>query len=85
MPHHDHDHDRCMELFERFSEYLDGELDAYERRSIEQHIRACCHCHICFETLKRTVDFCRNTPDVPVPSALTDRLNRLIQDLARKP
>lgn len=83
MAHRDHDHSNCLELFEKLSEYLDNELDAPERRHVEQHIRDCCQCHICFETLKRTVDFCRHTKEEPVPPTLTSRLEQLIKDLSR--
>jgi anti-sigma factor RsiW len=79
---HDHDHDKCLALFEKLSEYLDDELDSQECRRIEDHIRDCCHCHICFETLKRTVDFCRHAHEDPIPSSLSNRLGELIRDLS---
>lgn len=83
MAHHDHDHDRCLELFEKLSEYLDDELSAPDCERIEQHIRDCCHCYICYETLKRTVDLCRSTREDPVPQTLASRLDQLIKDLSR--
>jgi len=79
MTHKDHDHHKCMALFEQMSAYIDRELDDDARRRVEAHIRACCHCHACYETLQRTVDLCRSSADdYPLPSTLSEKLRAMI-------
>ena len=75
MTHKDHDHHKCMALFEKMSEYIDRELDDEARAQVEMHIRACCHCQACYETLQRTVDLCRSSDsvlEIATPSGPTD-------------
>jgi len=80
MTHHRHDHHNCMALFEKMSEYIDRELDDADRAQMEAHIRACCQCQACFETLQRTVDLCRSSaPDYPLPDTLAAKLRALIE------
>lgn len=75
----EHDHHKCMALFEKMSEYIDRELDDEMRARVDAHIRACCHCHVCYETLQRTVALCQSTAqDYPLPDTLTAKLNALI-------
>jgi len=79
MTHNGHDHHKCMALFEKMSEYIDHELDDEARAQVEAHIRACCHCHTCYETLQRTVDLCRSSAeDYPLPDTFTEKLRDLI-------
>lgn len=77
-----HDHKKCMELFAKLSEYLDGELDDETARTISEHLDHCKPCQVCLETLKRTVLLCRSakSSDVPVPESLARRLRELISD-----
>ena len=35
------DHAHCLELFDRLSEYIDGETDESQRLEIEAHIAQC--------------------------------------------
>jgi len=80
MTHHRHDHHKCMALFEKMSEYIDRELSAEDRAQVEAHIRACCQCQACYETLQRTVDLCRSsTQNYPMPDSLTAKLRALIE------
>ncbi len=80
----DHEHHKCMSLFEKMSEYIDRELDDDTRARVEKHIHDCCHCHACYETLKRTVDLCQSTAeDYPLPDNLTEKLQALIEAARR--
>ncbi len=74
-PHnHDHDHAGCLALFERLSEYIDGELDPGLRGEIETHMEACIRCKVCLEMLKRTVLLCNKLEDRPAPESLSRKL-----------
>jgi anti-sigma factor RsiW len=69
-----------MALFEKMSEYIDRELDAEARALVDAHIRACCHCQACYETLQRTVDLCRSSSaDYPLPDSLSAKLRAMIE------
>jgi anti-sigma factor RsiW len=81
-PHHSHRN--CVALFERLSEYIDRELDAPTCKDIEAHIRACKPCQVCLDTLKQTVDFCRNLERRQVPESLSLKLKTAIFDLVKK-
>ena len=84
MAPHDHDHRKCLALFERMSEYIDMELDAATRAQVARHIHDCCHCNACYETLKQTVAICRSaSDDYPLPENLTDKLMHLLKQVSR--
>ncbi len=42
-----HDHQRCLELFGKLSEYIDREMDETERRDFEAHVAECLACLSC--------------------------------------
>ncbi len=78
-----HDHD-CRALFEKMSAYIDRELSDEDRADVEAHIRACCHCHVCYETLQRTVELCQSSAaDFPLPDGLNEKLRALIESAGR--
>jgi anti-sigma factor RsiW len=76
-----HDHTRCLSLFEKMSEYIDNELDEQTRLEIEDHLLHCTQCRICFETLKRTIDICRHVKSKPIPVTLSTRLESLLKSM----
>ena len=77
----EHAHTDCRALFARLSQYIDNELDAALRRDIEQHVAACRACHVCLETLKRTVAFSRHVETVRMPKNAAANLKRFLQKL----
>lgn len=78
-----HDHKHCLELFEKLSEYLDNELDKITCREIEQHIEDCVPCFVCMQTLKRTVDLCKQTANQPVPEQVSRKLREFIENMPK--
>jgi RNA polymerase sigma-70 factor (ECF subfamily) len=81
MKNNNHHHKNCLILFERLSEYIDRELDAATCQDIEAHIKACKPCQVCLETLKQTVNLCRNLERHRVPEAFSNRLKDSISGL----
>ncbi len=75
----DHDHKHCLEMFEKLSEYIDGELDHATCAEIEKHANNCVACFACMETLKRTVALCKNVKDQPVPREFSKKLKEIIR------
>lgn len=68
-------------MFAKLSEYIDKELDELTYRDIERHAQECLRCNTCLETLRRTIDLCRNTGDQPLPQKFSLRLKEVIQNL----
>jgi anti-sigma factor RsiW len=81
MSNHHH-HERCRQLFSQLSEYLDRELDEKTCSEIDAHLEGCVPCRVCMETLKKTVNICRNLDDEDVPPDFSERLKALIGQFA---
>ena len=80
-PHHAHQN--CVMLFERLSEYIDRELDKPTCEEIEAHIKACKPCQVCLDTLKQTVNLCRNLERHHAPETLSQKLKESIYKLTK--
>jgi anti-sigma factor RsiW len=78
-----HDHKHCQEMFKRLSEYLDNELDDITCKEIEQHVKECVPCFSCLQTLKRTVDLCKQASNKPIPKAFSQKLKDIIQNMPK--
>jgi len=74
MREKNHDHKKCLSMFKKFSEYLDNELDDKTCQEIRRHMEECIRCNVCLETLKRTVELCRNIKTVGIPERLREQL-----------
>ncbi len=51
----------CREIFERLSEYIDGELDAKLCECLDEHLQDCEPCLRFIATLRKTVELCRES------------------------
>jgi hypothetical protein len=80
-----HDHRHCLELFEKLSEYLDDELDEVTCQDIEKHVKECVPCFVCLQTLKRTIDLCKQTEARSVPEGFSKKLKEVIQNMPKSP
>ena len=85
MSSDDHDHKHCLEMFEKLSEYIDGELDHATCAEIQKHAEDCVACFSCLETLKRTVALCKNVKEQPIPSNLSEKLKEIIANIPKTP
>ena len=74
----EHDPKHCVEMFDKLSDYIDGELDAMTRRQLEKHIEVCASCKICLVTLKKTVTLCKQLANNPVPEAFHLKLKEMV-------
>ena len=83
MANEHQDHSHCLEMFQKLSEYIDGELDHVTCVEIEQHAESCVACFSCLQTLKRTVAICKNAKEKPVPREFSQRLKEIIQSLPK--
>ncbi len=67
----------CRELFERLSEYVDGELSQEICQEIQRHMEGCDPCIAFAKTLKKTADLCRRLPSQPIPPEVAADLHAL--------
>ena len=75
------EHSHCLELFDKLSEYIDGEMDAAERREIEAHIAQCIACFGCLQSLKRTIALCKQAGRQTVPAVFSEKLQTMLQHI----
>ena len=73
--------DRCRELLEQVSRYLDDDLSAAERRTIEKHLRTCPCCQHMAEGLKHTVEACHKAGAARLPADVRARAKARITTL----
>ena len=57
----------CRSLFERLSEYLDGEIDAEGCADLDAHLADCPPCREFLESLRRTVRLVQSDPSAALP------------------
>jgi anti-sigma factor RsiW len=69
----------CRELFERLSEYVDGELSDDLCREIRMHMQACDPCVAFANTLRKTADLCRRLPEQPMPPEVAANLDAFLR------
>ncbi|MFN7925149.1 MAG: zf-HC2 domain-containing protein [Bryobacteraceae bacterium] len=60
----------CKEVFARLSEYLDGELPPDLCDRIAQHIEGCGPCVEFVESLRKSVEMCRQIPVAERPAPM---------------
>jgi anti-sigma factor RsiW len=80
---HDHPHDRkvCVDLAERISEYLDGELPGDLRLEVEEHVEHCSTCEKFVDSVRRTRDLAHLLPPRELPP---DRLKSISEAVKRR-
>ena len=67
---------RCRELFERLSDYLDGELETELCEEFDAHIYDCTPCTSFLRSLRRTIELTRDLPCPSLPPELESRLRQ---------
>ncbi len=75
---------KCNKAIKELSAYLDGELDAELRQTLEAHLTYCNHCHAVYDTTKKTIElYCDgklfSLPE-DVRARLHDALRRKLQE-----
>ncbi len=72
---------KCLELFSRLSDYLDGTLEPALAAELERHLADCLPCEGVARTLRRTVDLCHRLPPQPVPEDVRREVRALLDRL----
>lgn len=71
----------CKKYFERISEYLDGELDDDICHEIEAHLEECPDCRACLDSLKKTIQLCKEAVKEEIPPDIRERLRKNLRQL----
>lgn len=79
-PDHDHGTKECMKIFERLSDYLDGDLEQELRSHIDGHMDDCPPCTVFLESLRRTVDWVRDAGPSPLTQEQREALRRACRE-----
>jgi anti-sigma factor RsiW len=72
-------------MFERLSEYVDGELSQEICEEIQRHMEGCDPCVAFAKTLKKTADLCRRLPSQPIPPEVAADLRTFLANHLPKP
>ncbi len=68
----------CLEVFEKLSEYLDGDLSPQDCSHIQEHIKDCEPCVAFVESLKKSIqashDLCSDRPVRKLDAAAQQKL-----------
>jgi anti-sigma factor RsiW len=74
-----HDPERCREIFELLSEYLDLELPPEACAEIESHMADCAPCVEFAESLKKTIALCQEHQPGVMPLPLSEDAKTRLQ------
>jgi len=74
---------RCRELVEQLSRFIDGDLTGVERRAVALHLRKCPCCDDFVESLRQTVRVCQDAGHATLPREVRARARDRIRKLLR--
>jgi len=73
-----HDHN-CDEIFALLSDYLNLELPPEACQEVESHLAGCEPCVEFAESLRKTVDLCKQYQPSEMPAPLTEQARRELE------
>ena len=76
MSKHDHN---CDEIFALLSDYLNLELPPEACQEVESHLAGCEPCVEFAESLRKTVDLCKQYQPSEMPAPLTEQARRELE------
>jgi len=82
QPEKDH---HCRDLLERFSAYLERDLDASCCEELEKHLDECHDCVDTMDRLKELVQLCREASSEALPEPSADLRRRILDSLEGEP
>jgi len=75
---------QCKEVFAALSEYLDMELSPASCQELESHLKGCAPCIEFVESLRKSIDLCRNYGPAERPQPLTEEARQQLQEAYKK-
>ncbi len=70
----------CNELIEMLSDYIDGELDKDLCEDLESHLKGCKNCKLMFDSMKMTVQLCRDGSCEDLPPEFQERIQAKLKE-----
>lgn len=64
----------CKEFLSELNEYLDENVDAELRRSLERHVTECPNCWVIFDTTMKTLKVYKGMEPQTIPAEIESRL-----------
>lgn len=71
----------CQEFLDRYSEYLDEEMEPPERERVERHMAECASCRRYDDVMRRGLSLVRQLPPVEISADFERRLHCRIREL----
>ena len=71
--------ERCKEIFAILSEYLDMELPPDSCRELESHLEGCPPCIDFLESLRKSINLCREYSPAELPKPLSEDAGRQLK------
>lgn len=71
---------KCLDYINELNDYLDGEIDSSLCAEIEAHIGQCNNCRIMVDSMRQTVQLCREGKPEQLPAELENKLNNLLKE-----
>jgi len=75
---------QCKEVFAALSEYLDMELSPASCRELELHLHGCAPCIEFVESLRKSIDLCRNYAPAEGPQPLSGEARQQLQEAYKR-
>lgn len=69
----------CKQLFEKMSEYLDGELDTDLISFAERHVEDCTECEENLKIMKKSLQLIRSRTSEKIPDEIRNQLRQAIR------
>jgi anti-sigma factor RsiW len=76
--------ERCKEIFAVLSEYLDMELPPDSCQELESHLEGCRPCIEFVESLRKSIDLCREYSPTELPKPLSEEARHELQEAYEK-
>lgn len=73
----------CKECLSQISNYLDGEIDADLKRSLEEHLVFCHNCHVVVDSTRTTIELYCDGKLFQLPVGVRERLHAALRRRCR--
>jgi anti-sigma factor (TIGR02949 family) len=74
----------CQELVEVITDYLEGALDAEDRRRFEEHLDGCPGCRNYLEQMRATIRLTGALKSDPIPADLREQFLGVLRNVKRR-
>jgi anti-sigma factor RsiW len=75
----------CKKAINQLSSYLNGELDEELKHTLEMHLDKCQHCHVVFDTTRKTIELYCDGKIFSLPDNVHARLHEALRRKLQQP